>query len=520
MATDRIQLPGSARTDPGHPVTGPVDTDEVAQISVYLREQTAGSGLDWVDREAARPPGERRRLSRDEFATAHGAGDDDIAAVRAFAAEHHLTVIDVARGARRVVLAGRLGDLAAAFGTELSVRDHPTSGPYRSRTGELSVPADLDGIITGVFGLDQRPQARTQYRPAAAGATPVSYTPPQVAQLYDYPTTPAAGETIGIIELGGGYREADIQAYFTTLGLTAPTVTAVSVDGGTNAPTTPSGADSEVLLDIEVAASVAPGAAIAVYFAPNTDQGFLDAVTTAIHDTTNHPSVISISWGSAESTWTAQAMEQMEAAFTAGAALGVTVTVAAGDNGSSDSQTDGLAHVDFPASAPHALGCGGTTLEGSGGTITSEVVWNDGASGGATGGGISAQFPLPSYQQGAGVPVSANPGGTAGRGVPDVAGDADPQTGYRIQVDGQSEVIGGTSAVAPLWAGLVALLNAGLGAPVGFLQPLLYASGPAATFHDITQGTNGAYRAGVGWDPCTGLGSPNGTALLGALGPA
>ncbi len=516
MASERVAVPGSDRAATGHPVVGPVDDDEPAAVSVYLRPPPGADGLSWVDDEAAKPPASRRRLTREEYAAAHGADEADITAVRAFAADYHLQVTEIDPPQRRVVLAGRLADLAAAFGTELVAHQHPARGPYRGRTGGLSVPAGLGAVIVGVFGLDQRPQSRAQFRPATA--TAVSYTPPQVAALYDFPATvTGAGEVIGIVELGGGFTETDIRTYFGGLGLPVPTVTAVSVDGGTNTPTTPTGADGEVMLDIEVAGSVAPGAAIAVYFAPNTDQGFIDAVSNAVHDTTNHPSVVSISWGEPESAWTAQAMTQMEQVFTTAASLGVTVTAAAGDSGSGDGVNDGAAHVDFPASAPHALACGGTTLEGTGTSIRSETVWNDGPTGGATGGGVSVQFPLPSYQAGAGVPVSANPGGAAGRGVPDVAGDADPQTGYQVLVDGQSSVIGGTSAVAPLWAGLVALLNAGLGAPVGFLQPLLYGAGPAATLRDIVEGTNGAYSAHRGWDACTGLGSPDGAHLLAAL---
>lgn len=265
------------------------------------------------------------------------------------------------------------------------------------------------------------------------------------------------------------------------------------------------------MLDIEMVGSAAPGARIAVYFAPNTEQGFVDAVTTAVHDTTNRPSVISISWGGPESTWTAQAMTQMESAFTDASSVGVTVTAAAGDSGSTDGLTDGLQHVDFPASAPHALGCGGTTLRSG-----SETVWDSLASGGgATGGGISDEFALPSYQSSAGVPPSANPGGRIGRGVPDVAGDADPDTGYKVRVDGQDMVIGGTSAVAPLWASLLARCNQALGTPVGFVHPALYRA--PASLRDITSGNNGAYSAHAGWDACTGLGSPDGTLVLQAL---
>jgi kumamolisin len=233
----------------------------------------------------------------------------------------------------------------------------------------------------------------------------------------------------------------------------------------------------------------------------------------------NKPSVISISWGGPESNWTAQAMEQFDQAFQDAGAVGVTVCVAVGDQGSSDGVNDGLAHVDFPASSPNALACGGTTLNVSGDTILSEVVWNDSSSGGgATGGGISDQFPLPSYQQGVGVPPSANSGGKVGRGVPDVAADADPNTGYEVDIDGSSAVAGGTSAVAPLWAGLVARLNQALGKPVGFLNPNLY--GPvhqAGAFRDITSGNNGAYSAGPGWDACSGWGAADGAKVLAAL---
>jgi kumamolisin len=371
--------------------------------------------------------------------------------------------------------------------------------------------------IVGVFGLDERPQARAQFRPAAQAA--VSYTPLQVAQAYGFPTgSTGAGQTIGIIELGGGYSQSDLETFFSGLGIATPSVTSVSVDGATNAPSgNPNSADGEVELDIQVAGAIAPAAKIVVYFAPNTDQGFLDAVTTAIHDQTNAPNVISISWGGPESTWTAQSTSGFDSAFAEAGMLGVTVTVASGDNGSSDGVTTGGNHVDFPASSPNALACGGTSLQISGTTVASETVWNDGTSGGATGGGVSDVFDLPAYQATAGVPVVDDAGGKPGRGVPDVCGDADPDTGYSVVVDGSSIVVGGTSAVAPLWAGLVALLGAQSGKPVGFLNPTLYANPKA--LRDIVSGNNGAFKAGVGWDACTGLGSPNGPALA-ALFPA
>lgn len=269
-------------------------------------------------------------------------------------------------------------------------------------------------------------------------------------------------------------------------------------------------------LDIEVAGAIAPGAQIAAYFAPNTDQGFIDAVTTAVHDSTLKPTIISISWGGPENSWTQQSRDALNSACEDAATMGVTVLAASGDSGSSDGSTDGTPNVDFPAASPYVVGCGGTKLTLSGSAIGGEQVWNElSADEGATGGGVSEVFAVPSYQATAKVPKAPN--GFVGRGVPDVAGDADPETGYNVVVDGEKSVIGGTSAVAPLWAGLLALINQSLGTNVGYVNPLLYSAKAQKGFHDITVGTNGNYSAGTGWDACTGLGSPDGAALLTAL---
>jgi kumamolisin len=292
-------------------------------------------------------------------------------------------------------------------------------------------------------------------------------------------------------------------------------VTAIGVDGATNSPTgDPDSADGEVTLDIQVAGAVAPASRIAVYFAPNTDQGFYDAISAAIHDKARKPSVISISWGMPEDRWTPQAMNAYNALFHDAAMLGISVCAASGDGGSSDGETDGADYADFPASSPWVLGCGGTSLTLSDGKIASEIVWNSSIDGGASGGGVSEHFSKPAYQASAKVPVpvASNP---TGRGVPDVAGNADPATGYVVLIGGQQGVVGGTSAVAPLWAGLIALLNERMGKRVGWLHPKLYGKlAPGKALHDITVGNNGDYYASVGWDPCTGLGTPNGAAIL------
>jgi kumamolisin len=425
---------------------------------------------------------------------------------------------------RRVRVTGPAATLAAAFGTELrlatSIAPDGRERRHRHRTGSLRLPAALDGVVTAVLGLDDRPQARAQFRIAAAAAVQTSYTPVQLGAVYRFPANAdGTGQTIAIVELGGGFDQADLDTYFAGLGIRAPAVTAVGVDGAQNEPDKdPSGADGEVLLDIEVAGALAPGAAQRVYFAPNTDAGFVDAVSDAAHA---HPApvAISISWGQSEDAWTAQARAALDSVLADAGLLGCTVTVAAGDNGSSDGATDGRNHADFPASSPHALACGGTSLDAdpATGAVRSETVWNDGAGGGATGGGISDAFTRPAWQADAGVP----PGG---RGVPDVAADADPRTGYQVRVDGRDLVIGGTSAVAPLWAALVARLAQRLGAPLGLANPGLYTgAAPGRTapgFRDITSGGNGGFTAGPGWDACTGLGVPDGAALLARLAGA
>ena len=520
-------LAGSERSPmPGARESGPANPDEIIEVTIRLRSR-AGNEPIIKDEVASQLPARRMPQTREEFEKVHGADPSSIARVEAFAREHGLAVVESSPARRTVILSGPVAAMSAAFGVELKEYEC-AGGTYRGRTGPVHISDELGDVVEGVFGLDNRPQAKPHFRrrqpnPAIhAHAASVSFTPPQLAALYDFPAgSDGSGECIALIELGGGYTAADLNAYFKQLNLAkAPQVTAVSVNHGKNHPTgDPNGPDGEVMLDIEVAGSIAPGASIVVYFAPNTDAGFLNAITTAVHDKSNKPSIISISWGGPESSWTPQAMTSMDEAFQAAAALGVTICAAAGDDGSTDGVNDGLNHVDFPASSPFALACGGTRLQASGTTIASETVWNELPSEGATGGGISDFFDLPAWQKNAHVPPSANPGKRVGRGVPDVAGDADPSSGYVTRVDGQPDVIGGTSAVAPLWAGLIALINQSLGKPAGYINPLLYqGSKPESKFNDVTSGNNGAYKARKGWDACTGLGTPVGSRIAAALG--
>jgi kumamolisin len=515
-------LPGSERAvTEGSKVVGRCDPAQTIEAVVMLRRQDEQQFEQLVRRIVSGSPG-AAPISRDELEQRFGTSPEDVAKLKAFAAQHGLKVVREDTAARTVVLSGTVAQFQDAFDVELHDYEHHSIGRYRGRTGAISVPDDLHGVVTAVLGLDNRPQARPHFRirppfrPARAEPA-VSFTPLQLASLYRFPQGDGGGECIGIVELGGGYQASDLSAYFSSLGVKAPRIISVGVDEAGNDPTgDPNGPDGEVTLDIEIAGAIAPGATLAVYFSSNNDAGFVDAVSRAVHDTTNRPSVISISWGAPESTWTGQSMQALNDVLQSAVAIGVTVCAAAGDSGSGDGVGDGREHVDFPASSPYVLACGGTSVEVSGQAISREVVWNDGASGGATGGGVSASFALPSWQEGLSA-VSAHGATTplAKRGVPDVAADASPATGYDVLIGGQNTVVGGTSAVAPLWAALIARINAAKGQPAGFVNAKLYKA--ARVCNDITQGNNGSYAAVSGWDACTGLGSPDGAKVAAAL---
>jgi kumamolisin len=543
-----IILSGSERQlVPGAKEVGPSDPTEVIEVTIRLRPRESNAQIDAeVAALGAQLPADRTYLTPEQYAARYGADQADVAKVEQFAQESHLTVIRADLAQRVVVLSGPSQEISAAFRVQLVQYTSP-QGNYRGRLGPVQIPAYLQGIVEGVFGLDNRLQARPHLRysrpggasegtlatatAAPAFGTPGSFAPPQVGDIYNFPKNlDGSGQCIGILEFGGGYAESDLQTYFRQLNLPAPRVTAVAVAGVGNAPGKDPDSDAEVLLDIEIAASLAPGAKIIVYFAPFTEQGWVDVVNAAIHDTQNRPSVLSISWGYTEGQdiWTSQAIQTVNQAFQAAALQGITIIAAAGDDGSRDQLNDGRAHVDFPASSPYVLACGGTTLQFSGNNFTGEKVWNDGGrdqGGGATGGGVSDDVAQPAWQKGI-VPPSVNPGNHMGRGVPDVAGNADGVSGYAILADGQMlSGVGGTSAVSPLWSALIARANQQLGKPVGYINPLLYSQfGKTDAFHDVTSGNNdptggqlGGYPAGAGWDACTGWGSPDGTKFVNML---
>jgi kumamolisin len=509
---------------------GPADDHETFTVTIILRRRPDGPPVPDPTSFLAKPLSRRPRMSDDEFAAKYGAAPDDLQKVTAFAKAQGLQVVETNAARRSVVVSGTVAQMNKAFAVTLGRYQHatvrgraakPQTEIYRGRDGFIHVPNDLADIIVGVFGLDNR---RITKRNAGdpPNTAPISLS--TVTKLYDFPTNSAAGQTVAIFS-EAGYLSADIRS---TLG-SLPTITDVTVDAS-NAGL----ADAETTQDICIAASAAPGAAIAVYFTTFSQQGWVDLIGRVVHPNAGDPdcSVLSCSfyvvdgddaatlsaWGISTSWLTA-----VSQAFQDAAIKGVTICIASGDAGTSMPFPDGKAHVQYPASDPWVLSVGGTTIGNVSGTSFEEWVWNDNM--GATGGGISAFFnSLPAYQAHAGVPVSLNDG-HVGRGVPDVAANASTNSGYPITVGGGPFVANGTSAAAPLWAGLIAVINAALGTRVGFVNPALYTIGSSA-FRDILGGPGPAnngfgdvsgYPAGPGWDACTGWGSINGTALLLAL---
>jgi kumamolisin len=557
----RIAIRGSARkAAPNSRLLRKSDPEASIKVSIFARQNPSPRADVLAKANAIKTQAiaHRSYLSSAEFDDVYGAAPADLSAIESFAEAQGLKIIEASVSKRRVLVEGKIADVERAFGTQLNEFDDPKLGRFRGRTGDLEVPASVLSVIASVEGLDTRPvgrprRVRTRFSPtvlAQGRATtltnkwPGTFFPTELAGLYDFPAEyDGTGQNLAIFAFNGGdtpdprggYSAPALETYFeTVLNGSTPTITDVVVQGPGNDPGPDSpesnkngDATGEVMLDLCVAGSLLPKAHIFVYFTEFTTQGWTEAIQQAITDS-NQISVISISYGNPEDDpdglWTASSVTLVNQAFEAAASRGITVLVASGDDGSMDDSATG-AHADFPASSPWVLSVGGTSLKATQGAnpkIASEVVWNDldmPRPAGAGGGGVSAIFPLPSYQNGAGVPPSANPPHNIGRGVPDVAAVADPYTGVVVMriTGNELEPIGGTSASAPLWASLIVRINQALGTQVGFLNPTLYASCARGVLNDITLGNNGAYVAKTGWDACTGFGSPDGNRLLHAL---
>jgi kumamolisin len=513
---NRAELLDTRKSAPIGSRVGPSNPDE--EISVTVMVKSKASDQEMNDTLQQIISGQRKPLSDAEFNSRFGVDASSLERVQKFAADNGLTVEKADANSGQVKLHGAVKDFGRAFGVQLEDYKEGTQ-VIRERSGNISVPRAVAGDIQGVFGLDNRQQAESHLRTAPSGPWGGGgYLPTEVADAYNFPReSMGAGQSVGIIELGGGLNSADNSQYYKDHSWKEPSLQIVGIDGAKNSPG--QDADGEVALDCQVIGAVAPDANQQLIFAPNSDQGFLDAVTRATFPEAGEKqnTAISISWGECESAWSDQAIQNMDAAFKKAALKGISIFCASGDNGAKDNAKDGKYNADFPSSDPWVTGCGGTKLDRDG----SEVVWNDGSSGfggGATGGGISSKFGVPDFQKDTKLPANANPDGKPGRGDPDVSGNASTMTGYTIRVNGSEQSVGGTSAVSPLYAALTMRLNGALGHPVGYLNPFLYKNGSSEAFKDITDGNNHGYNAGPGWDACTGWGSINGQKLLDLLG--
>jgi kumamolisin len=523
---------------------GPADPNETLSVTVCVRRRPDGPPMPDLNYWIKTPPGQRQFLSNEEFATRYGAAQADLDAVTKFARGHGMKIGQTSVAGRTVVLSGTVAQMSKAFAAELGRYETPTA-KYRGREGFIYVPADMAKIVVGVFGLDNRPVGGHDFGdPPNTGVL----TPHKVAILYNFPDGDGAGQTIGIFAAGGGYKPDDFKKYIQDFTGNPPNTLPVPV-GADNRGGTNEADDREILQDICIAGLIAPSATIAIYFAkPDpmqpgaTGQNWIDTINRMVHPKQGDPipTVISISAhlvsGDDFDTIMSEGMtsaniNMLHNFFQDAMIKNIAVLAASGDKGSSRDRPDLKAHVHYPASDPFVTGCGGTTIGNlnPNGSSFDEIVWND--DGGASGGGVSEYFDLPAYQSGANVPLSKNAGNRKGRGVPDVAGNASVNSGYQMQLTTFSTGTkffnaGGTSAVAPLYAGLLARINNRLVQNAGFLNPNLYTYGQGSgVFRDITDGDNqlkdnpGApsYSAGPGWDACTGWGSINGWGLLRVL---
>ena len=515
-------LKGSERQPlPGAKSVGKADPAERLEVSVLLRRRSGTALTEHVKKLANREKG-GGHLSREEFERQFGADNADMAAVKKFADAHGLAVVQEHAGRRTVVLSGTVAQFNAAFGVDLQRFEH-SGGSYRGRVGAVHLPDELHDAVEAVLGLDDRPVAKPHFRArpspgnvhwhANAGSA-TSFTPLQIASLYDFPSGTGQGQCVAIIELGGGERTADLGTYFSALGIqAAPKVTAVSVDHGKNHPTgDPNGPDGEVMLDIEVVGAIAPGGAYRRLF--RTQHG-CRLPRRHHHGGPRHEQ---------------QAVGHLHQLGRAGIVLDAAVAhrVRLGVPGGRGDGHHSLRRLGgqrlerrrqrrrqsrgLPCLEPVRTCLRRNQPPRVGDHDHRRVCLEQRCQGGASGGGVSSVFPLPTWQDG--LQVTLTSGGNQAltmRGVPDVSGDADPETGYDVRIDGTDTVIGGTSAVAPLWAGLIARINAARRSSVGFINPLLYAS--PSSLNDITSGNNGNFAAGSHWDACTGLGSPDGAKI-------
>lgn len=534
MTFDQIAIPKGALR------TGWVEPDRPIEFTVVLAARQELPSVHSAELSGL------PHLSHAELRKSYGSNTKAARLVESFAKTFDLRIVENAEQRRNMRLCGRSEDVARAFGTkfgEFNLDGHTFFAPTRP----LNVPKDWEGLIEAVLGLHSSRHASPRRRSAVHGSGGAARLP-DLARAYAFPPGfEGSGETIGLIEFGGGFCLEDIEQFCSRLGISAPRISVVEVGGGANRPASSHAVHEfldvangklslaakteqsdpfiaaqctvEVTMDLEILVALAPAAHIVVYFASGDEQGLYHALNRAVHDEQHRPGILSVSWSLPEHTLSASELRAVEGVLQEAAHLGITVCASSGDGGALNGSTDGKPSVNYPASSPHCLACGGTSGKVDAAGIPEEVVWNSSHFGfkGASGGGVSERFHVPAWQDDADIPVG--PEGKAGRGVPDVAGLADPRHGCEMLIAGRTFASAGTSAVAPMWAALIARLNQALGTRCGHLHPHLYGVGKEGRsgLHRVIQGDNGTYHARNGWSACTGYGTPRGNELLAHL---
>ena len=498
---NRVAIPGTKRTIwPGSRHAEPLSSDARIRLTAWLRPRSGGE-LDAAAAQkiSATPPLLRTYADRKALTKATGADPDDVAVLRTYCKRFGLGVSDVSW--RAATISGPVEQLVKAFGATVAIFEDGGGMRFRHRSEALHVPSEVANVVRGIFGMHQWPRSR-KLESLQRHSTPLLAR--DVAERYAFPDADGRGQTIGIVQLGGVFKPDDFDACMKAQGLTPGQPIVKRVDNADLAHDVATFKDLEAALDVQIAGALAPGARIVVYEAPNDERGFLDAIHRAIFDEEYAPTILSVSYGWPEPLWTPIALAILEDLFTAAALIGVSVFCSSGDDGA-ETEYDGTPHVVAPASSPFAIACGATVIAapGDGG----EQAWQK------SGGGFSDRFDVPAWQSIARASAAKN-GVPPGRGVPDVAGQQGP--GYYVVMDGTELAMGGTSAVAPMWSALTARLNQRLGVPAGCFLPILYREADGL-FGEITSGNNGRFAAAAGWNPCTGLGVPNGAAIETAL---